>query len=152
MIRRVLLSVAFLAPLLSVPSPASALASPSLEVTVGPITGGFRACARGSAQPKLVAVLHWEFTVAGTRASTSNPLIAPPSVARDGSVFDLTCINVSKLGEPDGAFTATLTLTSDGLDLSNAVVGTGVWSPSTGDRTSGMSACGGACFSLTPSS
>jgi hypothetical protein len=123
-------------------SPAAALATPLMSVTVQTFNGGFRACAYGSSAGALVAVSLWDFEVAGTTVPIQD------SVGGSGSAFysqaSPACIYVWKLDHTAGAFTATLTFVSDGTDLSRSVVGTGRWNPAEEDNTTSMRTCGGA--------
>lgn len=129
--------------------PAAAVATPTLEVIVHTGSTSFSVCARGAAAPRLLATSHWEFLIVGARPSASNPTILY-SVARDGATFSLPgCVPVPKYGTTYGAFSATLTLVSDGTDLSNAVTGHGYWSPVLGDQASSMTTCGTGCFTTT---
>src|SRR5688500_12001970 len=77
MIRRLFRCVAVVATVAGVivsATPAEALPSPYLLVNVTTVSGGFRACAEGASAPWL-ALSRWDFVVAGTRSSTTQPTI-----------------------------------------------------------------------------
>lgn len=122
-------------------SPATALATPLMSVTVQTVSGGFRACAYGSSAGALLAVSQWDFEVAGTTVPTQESINATGPTFY--SVASPACIYVWKLQDTAGAFTATLTFISDGTDLSRSVAGTGSWDPIDGDNTTSMRTCGG---------
>lgn len=128
-------AAAFVAVSLPGISPAHATVLPTGRVNVTLVTGGFKACVSGSADPVLNLIRQWEFVVAGAR---SNGTVISHIQGGSGTTFAPPCYTVTKGGTASGQFFATLTYGGVGVDMALVLVGSGTWSALTGDQVTGM--------------
>jgi hypothetical protein len=135
--RRCLILGPLLFAALSLPVPARATVLPSGTLTVTTVTGGFKACATGSADPTLNLLREWDFRAVGV--DSTGALILPPSQFGTGLTFTSSpCITILKGSASAGAFSVTLTYGGAGLDAVLVLAGSGTWSATTGDHVTGM--------------